>query len=268
MEDDNLFHTMGTRERLVHRVVNEIEQSIIEGKLHVGMKLPPERDLAEKLVVSRTVLREAVHILVTKGLLETRHGVGTVVKEINTSHVVESLSLMLRMRGISLDNLHQVRSILEVENASLAASQATAEDIAELQSFLSKMEAAIKDSQAFADLDAGFHNAIAKTAHNPLLTVLLDSIRDLMQNVRLSVAQYPYLYNTVMPDHHAIVERIAARDGQGARRAMQTHLDHARNIQQSFLAQQASLKVLHETVTTNPDSVTLENVSVLEQPGE
>lgn len=263
MENDNLFHTMGTQERLVYRVVNEIERSIIEGKLQVGMKLPPERDLAEKLAVSRTVLREAVHILVTKGLLETRHGVGTVVKEINANHVVESLSLMLRMRGISLDNLHQVRSILELENAYLAASQATAEDIAELKSLLGKMETAIKDSQTFADLDAEFHTAIAKTAHNPLLTVLLDSIRDLMQNVRLSVSQYPYLHNTVMPDHHAIVERIAARDGQGARRAMQAHLEHALNIQHSFLAQQESQKLLNEAVATNFDQVTPEVVSVM-----
>jgi len=240
LEYENVFRTMGSKERLVDRVVNEIEQSIIEGKLGAGMKLPPERELADKLAISRTVLREAVHILVTKGLLETRHGVGTVVKEINANLVAESLGLVLRMRGISLDHLHQVRSILEVENAYLAASQATDADLAELKTLLSKMETAVTNSKMFAGLDAEFHTAIARTAHNPLLSVLLDSIRDLMQNVRLSVAQYPYLYNTVMPDHHAIVNCIAARDAQAARRAMQEHLEHARHIQQSFLAQQAN----------------------------
>ncbi|MCL4395527.1 MAG: FadR family transcriptional regulator [Chloroflexi bacterium] len=235
MHDDDLFPTLGAGERLVYKVVNELEQSIIVGKLPAGTKLPPERDLAEKLEVSRTVVREAEHILVTKGLLETKHGIGTIVKDASTANIVESLSLMLRMHGISLDNLHQVRSILEVEIASLAASQASAADIQDLRRLLGELDAAASDAKAFADLDAEFHTAIAKTTHNPLLIVLLDSIRDLMQNVRISVSRYPLLYNTVMPDHYAIVDRIAARDERGARRAMQGHLEHARKIQELSL---------------------------------
>ncbi len=238
MENQVMFHTMGTGERLVDRVVNEIEGSIVDGRLSAGVKLPPERELAEQLEVSRTVVREAVHILVTKGLLETKHGIGTVVKGMNTSHVAESLSLMLRMHGISADNLHQVRSILEVENAYLAASQATDADVQELRRLLGRMDTAAADPRGFADLDAEFHAAVAKAAHNPLLIVLLESIRDLIQDVRLSVSGYPRLHNTVMPDHHVIVDCIAARDARGARQAMQQHLEHARSIQELFLAQQ------------------------------
>jgi GntR family transcriptional regulator, transcriptional repressor for pyruvate dehydrogenase complex len=247
MENEGLFRIMGTKDRLVDRVIAEMERSIIEGKLGAGMRLPPERELAQQMGVSRTVLREATQTLVTIGLLETKRGVGTVVQQMNLAHLVQSLSLMLRMQGISLDNLHQVRLILELENAKLAATQATQSDITYLKRVLGQMEEAMADPQAFADLDAEFHTAISKTAHNPLLTVLLDSIRDLMQNIRLTVSQYPDLFKTVMPDHYQILDRIIDRDAKGAREAMQQHLEHARRIQELFLAQQQSERSLDNT---------------------
>ncbi len=237
MEGTSMFRTIGAKEGLVDRVVNELERLIVERELKPGTKLPPERDLAEQIGVSRTVIREAVRILVTKGLLTTKHGVGTVVQAANLDNVVASLSLLLRTRGISLDNLHQVRSILELENAGLAAAQATEADVACLRRILSDMESATADSETFASLDAEFHTAIAQTTHNPLLIVLLDPIRDLMRDIRLSVSRYPELFSTVMPDHREIVDRIVAKDAEGARQAMRKHLENARSIQEKFLAE-------------------------------
>jgi len=93
---------------------------------------------------------------------------------------------------------------------------------------------------AFVDGDSDYHQTLAKTSHNPLLVVLLDSIRDLMQEVRLQVHRHPEIYATVVPDHRRILECIIARDPDGARRAMQDHLEHARAFQQAFLAQRES----------------------------
>jgi DNA-binding FadR family transcriptional regulator len=146
------------------------------------------------------------------------------------------------MRNVSLDDMHNVRSILEVENARLATLQATEKDIAELKQTLAEMDNVKDDARAFADKDAEFHTGLARTTHNSLLMVLLDAIRDLMQEIRLSVSKYPDLFATVMPDHYEILERVAARDVDGACQAMQAHLDHARSIQEMFLAQKKKMR--------------------------
>ena len=234
------FRTIGNKGRLVDQVVEEIQGLVVNGSLEPGMKLPPERELAEQIGVSRTVIREAVQILVTKGLLETRHGVGTLVCQVSNNHFAESFSLLLLTHAVTLDDLHSVRTILEVEIARLAALQATDVDIAGLRQILAEMEQVKADAQAFADKDAEFHTALAKTSHNPLMIVLLDSIREPMQEVRLSVSRYSDLFATVMPDHSLIVEQVAARNAQGACQAMQAHLVHARTIQEKFLAQQTN----------------------------
>jgi DNA-binding FadR family transcriptional regulator len=237
MSGENLFRNVGTRGGLVDRVVNEIQRVIIKGHLEPGMRMLPERELAEELGVSRTVIREAVRILVAKGLLETKPGVGTIVRQVTSEQIVEPLSLLLQSQegGISVAHLHQVRRILEVEIAGSAALQATEEDIAGLKQVLAEMESVKDVPEAFAAGDTDFHRMLARTTYNPLLIILLDSIRDLMQEVRLMVTRHPGLREQVMPDHHKILERVAARDPEGARQAMKIHLEHARKFQEELL---------------------------------
>ena len=240
-----MFKNIGTRAPLVEQVVKEIQGLIFEKQLVPGMKLPSERELCEQLGVSRTVLREAVRMLVSKGLLETRPGVGTTVREMSSSQISEPLSLLLSSgkARISLDHIHQVRRILEVEIAENAARHAGEEDLARLRSILEAMEEARNEGGGFAEQDSEFHAALARTTHNPLIGILLDSIQDLMLDVRLLVQEYPDLYNEVMPDHRAILDRVSERDPKGARHAMEIHLEHARRIQQEFLAARG----LHES---------------------
>jgi GntR family transcriptional repressor for pyruvate dehydrogenase complex len=231
MSDEGLFRNVGTQGGLVDRVVNEIQSVIVSGQIEPGTKLPPERELADELGVSRTVVREAVRILVAKP------GVGTIVRQVTSDQIVETLSLLIQSqeRDIIVEHLHQVRHMLEVEIAGLAAQQATEEDIAELKQILAKMDLAKDAPAAFAARDAEFHQGLARTTHNPLLIILLDSIRDLMQEIRLMVTRHPGLREQVMPDHHKIMERVAAKDPKGARQAMEEHLEHARRFQEELL---------------------------------
>jgi GntR family transcriptional repressor for pyruvate dehydrogenase complex len=233
----SLFRSVGIKGGLVDRVVEEIQRVIVNGHLELGMKLPPERELAEELGVSRTVIREAVRILVVKGLLETRPGVGTLVRQVTRDQIVEPLSLLLHTQegGFSIEHLHQVRHILEIEIAGLAAMQATEQGVAELERIVAEMESVRDVPEDFAAKDADFHQGLADMTHNPLLIVLLDSIRDLMQEVRLLVTRHPGLHQQVMYDHHEILRRVATRDAEGARQAMQGHLEHARQIQHAVL---------------------------------
>jgi DNA-binding FadR family transcriptional regulator len=237
MSDECLFRNVGIKGGLVDRVVNEIQRVIVDGQLEPDAKLPPERELAEELGVSRTVIREAIRILMAKGLLETKPGVGTIVRQVTRDQIVEPLSLLLQTQegGVSIEHLHQVRRILEVEIAGLAALQATEEDIEELKQVLDEMESVKDIPEAFVAGDADFHQGLAATTHNPLLIVLLASIRDLMREVRLMVTQHPDLREQVMPDHRKILEQVAAQDSAGARQAMEQHLEHAWRFQEDLL---------------------------------
>lgn len=238
MDDSTQFRTVGSKERLVDRVVNELESLIVAGQLKPATKLPPERELAEQLGVSRTVVREAVRILVTKGLLETKHGVGTIVRQVTREQVVTPLNLFLRMQGggeVSFDDLHQVRSILEIEIAALAASQATKEDISNLKNILAEMKAAQSDSNKLALHDANFHSAIAQTTHNPLLIVLINSIRDLLREYVARVTPYIDPQKDNLSLHEALLERIEAGDADGARQAMQVNLDQMHKNNEMYL---------------------------------
>jgi len=237
MAGEEILPLIGNQGRLVDRVAQEMERLILDGILEAGTKLPPQRKLAEQIGVSRTVVREAMQILETKGLLESRHGFGTLVRQVSPDQFTQSMSWLLRSTKISLDDLHQVRSILEVENVRLAAINATPEGVQTLRRILEEMDSAQADLHLFAEKDAEFHAALAQMTDNPLLIVLIDTIRDLIQEVRLSISRNPELKAMVMPDHYAILERVEAKDSEGACKAMRVHLDRARRMQELFLEQ-------------------------------
>lgn len=248
MNVSNPFRAIGSKERLVDRVVREIEELIVSGRLEPDTKLPPERELAEQLGVSRTVVREAVRILVTKGLLETKHGVGTVVRHMTREQVVEPLTLYLRMQNggnISFDDLYRVRLILEVEIAGLAAAQATEAELARLKDILTSMEAVQEDPELLAAHDADFHSVLARMTHNSLLIVLVDSIRDLLQEYIARVTPYLDPRQENLPLHHKLFERIQAGDVAGARQAMRENIEQMRKNSERYsrLAHQSALDI-------------------------
>jgi GntR family transcriptional repressor for pyruvate dehydrogenase complex len=231
------FKVIGRKDGLVDRVVHAIEEQIVTGRLAVGTRLPPEREFSEQLGVSRPVVREAVRILTTRGLLETRHGIGTTVRAVSRAEVVEPMTLFLRRSGqeISLEHLHQVRSILEVENAGLAADQRTEADVKDLTRICEEMGASAADPAEFALKDAEFHRRLSETTHNPLMILLLDSIRDMLAEVRAMVGSRQGLFERVMPTHREIVDAVTARNPEGARAAMRKHLEIALVIQMELV---------------------------------
>jgi GntR family transcriptional repressor for pyruvate dehydrogenase complex len=227
------FGIVGNKSALVERVVQAIQEQILSERLAVGTKLPPEREFADRLGVSRTVVREAVAVLAANGLLETRHGVGTTVRAVSHEDVVKPLNLFLRTWGqnVSFDHLHQVRSLLEVENAGLAAEQASEEDVKDLRRIVAEMETAKDDPLLFAAKDSDFHRRLAQTTHNPLLTLLLDSIQDLMVEVREMVAVESGLIERVMPAHIELLKCVEQRDAKRAQQTMRDHLLAALEVQ-------------------------------------
>jgi len=231
------FRSIGQKDGLVVRVVQTIERQILDGRLAIGTRLPAEREICASLGVSRPVVREAVRILVTRGLLETRHGIGTKVRAVTHEEITKPLTLFLRTCGqeVNLQHLHQVRSILEVENAGIAAEQRTDEDIRDLERLCEEMRSAADNPEQFALKDSEFHRRLSETTHNPLMILLIDSVQKLMSDVRALVSKQPGLFDRVMPTHLRVVQCVESRDPDGARAAMREHLVIALQIQTELI---------------------------------
>jgi len=215
--------------RLSDQVAAQLQKLITESAFRPGEKLPSERELCELLGVSRTVVREAVRSLVVKGLLEVRPGGGTLVRAPDTALVSELMTVMLRTGGgdVAFAHIHEVRRLLEVELAGLAAERREETDLRRIQSHLEAMVEHAGDPRRWAEADVGFHAAIAAATHNPLYLVLLDSINEMLMEVRLTGIRLPDTPQKAYAHHSRIFARIEAGDRLGARRAMQDHLEEA-----------------------------------------
>jgi DNA-binding FadR family transcriptional regulator len=228
---------------LVDRVVQTIQEQILDGRLSMGSQLPAEDEFAEGLGVSRPVVREAVRTLVTMGLLQTRHGVGTTVSAVTHEEVATPLKLFLRTCGeeVNVKHLHQVRSILEVGIAALAARMRTEADVTDLVRLCDEMKASRNDPELFANCDSEFHRRIARATQNPLLGLLLDSIREMMSEIREVVSHQPGLFDRVMPGHTRLLDCIVSQDPAGAGAAMREHLETALAIQEELIQAQKTI---------------------------
>jgi GntR family transcriptional regulator, transcriptional repressor for pyruvate dehydrogenase complex len=215
-----------TREpRLSDKVADLLLETILARGLAPGERLPSERELGEQFGVSRTVIREAVRALAAKGVIDVRTGSGLRVAAVDSATVSESMSLFLRgSNTLDYPKVHEVRAMLEVEVAGLAADRATEADLEELRTISDRLEAA-EDVEATSVHDVEFHRAIARATHNELHLLLLDSIGDALIEIRRE-----NLAGGSRPDtialHREILDRITARDPDGARRAMRAHLEN------------------------------------------
>jgi GntR family transcriptional regulator, transcriptional repressor for pyruvate dehydrogenase complex len=220
----NLFGLVAREPRLSDKVAEMMLETILSNRLSVGDRLPSERELGEQFGVSRTVVREAVRELVAKGVIEVRSGSGLRVAAVHASAVSESMSLFLRGGALDFEKVHEVRRVLEVHIAGLAAERAGPEDVAALRAVHERMQSESDDVEAAARDDLEFHRVIARSTHNELYLVLLDSIGGSQIDIRrenLGSGSAP----ATLEQHARILDRVAAHDGDGAREAMAAHLD-------------------------------------------
>ena len=220
----NLFEQVAREPRLSDKVAGMMLETILSNRLNVGDRLPSERELGEQFGVSRTVVREAVRELVAKGVIEVRSGSGLRVAAVAASAVSESMSLFLRGGTLDFEKVHEVRTLLEVHIAGLAAERAGPADVSALQVVHERMQAESGDVEAAARDDLEFHRVIALATHNELFLLLLDSIGSSLFEIRrenLGSGSAPM----TLEQHAQVLDRIAAHDPDGAREAMAAHLD-------------------------------------------
>jgi GntR family transcriptional repressor for pyruvate dehydrogenase complex len=232
-QDNDPFGSLSLRDRsptLVQLVTDQIESMIRDRRLVAGDQLPNERELCRQFGVSRTVVREAIARLIARHLLEVRGGSGgIVVRAPSTETVSDALRLMFSLEANPLEHAKvlEVRRLLEVEIAGLAAERRTPADIEKLSLLLATHEEARDDLERIANIDLDFHMAIAGATQNELFVILLDSLRGILLTIRRLGYSTPGNPERALRYHRAILAEIKAGNVKGAREAMQSHLFEA-----------------------------------------
>jgi GntR family transcriptional regulator, transcriptional repressor for pyruvate dehydrogenase complex len=200
---------------------------IASRRLKPGDALPPERELGKQFGVSRTVIREAVRALKGKGLLEVRSGSGVRIVAADESTVRESMRHYVRGSMVDYSKVDEVRRVLEVAAAGLAAARATPGDIANIDDTIERFTNECSDLEASVQIDIEFHRAVATATHNELFLVLHDSIGEMLVEVRRrNLSRGRNERRLVVEMHRRIREGIAAHNPEAAQDAMRDHLGH------------------------------------------
>jgi GntR family transcriptional regulator, transcriptional repressor for pyruvate dehydrogenase complex len=211
--------------RLYEQIVEQVEESILKGRLKPGERLPAERDLAQEFGVSRTAVREAIKTLREKGLVEAYSGRGTFVTSGTSQAFRQSLDLMVRINPHEgLLHLAELRQVLEPEIAARAATRIDEQLLATMQEAVAQMDAYLQDPDGYVEADLDFHLALAEAVGNPLILSLLDSIVGLLRAQRMRIFKVEGGPERGQFHHKRILAAIESHDAEKAREAMRAHL--------------------------------------------
>lgn len=211
--------------RLYEQIVEQIEESILNGQLKTGDQLPAERELAQRFGVSRTAVREAVKALREKGLVEAYSGRGTFITDGRSQAIRQSLDWMSRAKNVDGSvHLAELRAILEPEIAALAARRMEEQHIATMREAVATMDRSLRDPESYIEADLDFHLALAEGAANPLILSLIDSIVALLREQRIRIFKVEGGPERGQIHHKRILEAIEKRDPDSARATMHAHL--------------------------------------------
>ena len=220
----------GRRPRLADAIIDELAVDILRGELAEGQLLPPEPQLSERFGVSRTVVREVIKRLQSLGLIEVRHGIGTIVLPHSAWDDLDPDLIRIRagagLIGDLAQDLFAIRRTVEVEVAGTAARLRSAEDVAALSAVVAAMRAPGITAEAYTDLDIAFHDLLLAASGNRLLTKMM---RPVTQIRRIGSLITTGSMGRVIPDsiagHERILAAIEAGDAERARAEMADHLD-------------------------------------------
>jgi GntR family transcriptional repressor for pyruvate dehydrogenase complex len=218
-----------TPDQVVHHVALLIER----GELRPGDRLPPERELALELGVSRPTVRAGLHALAAMGVTESRQGAGTFITGGPPRLGAGPLSFLAALHGFSRDQIFEARKILEVGAAGLAAELGLNDRLAPMAEEVTGMFANISEPQTFLLHDIRFHRAVAGAAGNPVLLALVEMVSSLVWEQRRLTVERAHDLKESAEMHRRIYQAIRDRDPERARKEMTQHLDLARQAQAS-----------------------------------
>lgn len=214
--------------KVYEQVIDQIKEMITSGKLKKGDRLPPERELVEQLQASRTSIREAIRALQIIGLVECRQGGGNFIKESFENSLFEPLSVMFVLQNSKPEEILELRKIVEVETAALAAEKITGKELKDIEAIVEQMR--ISNDEAFnAKLDKELHYKIAHASGNLLVVSILSAVSSLMdsfiKDARDMILRQNENKEVLMEHHESLYKALLNHDRNKAAEAMRKHLD-------------------------------------------
>jgi len=211
------------RSPLYEQVVERLREFIDVEELKPGDRLMSERELAERLGVSRTSVRQALTVLRVQGLVEIRHGDGVYLVT-PPGDVIGSLALEVANSEVDHPMIWEVREGIEVQAARLAARRRTDDDLRHMADALAAMAASIEEGGDGIIGDRHFHRALAEASHNPMLAQLHEQMRDVIDRTSEASLTRPGRPPVSLHEHEAIYEAIERRDEDAAAARMREHI--------------------------------------------
>ncbi|MBI5572067.1 MAG: FadR family transcriptional regulator [Desulfomonile tiedjei] len=215
-------------ERVAEKIAAQLKKAITSGRFRVGDRLPPERDLAEQMGVSRPSVREAIQQLELLGLLESVHGGGTVVRSLTEQELQTPMEILLAEDKEKVVELTEVRGVMESWAARQAARNRTEEELARIHGYLEEMEHDLEKGRIRAEVDVKFHTEVVAASHNTIFLHMMQSIYNLVIYSITLYREQVFLtredQETIFHHHLAVFKAIQNRDPDSAEAAMSAHL--------------------------------------------
>ncbi|HKX32721.1 MAG TPA: FadR/GntR family transcriptional regulator [Blastocatellia bacterium] len=217
------------RAGITELVVERIKELLTRGELKAGSRLPPERELAQMLNISRPSLRTALKALSVMGVIHAKPGAGTYIAESLPAVFAEPMQFMTLINNTSVNELFEARRIVEAGLVELAAERASEEDIRSLAKELEAMRTTIDDPESFLKHDVQFHQVMAHAANNKLMTCVMDTITQLLFHIRRQTVAHASNLDEALEWHQKILDAVRKRDPKRAKEMLSRHLQAAQN---------------------------------------
>jgi GntR family transcriptional repressor for pyruvate dehydrogenase complex len=231
---------------IARQAFDRIRSLVLSGQLKPGDALPPERNLALQLGVSRSSLREAIRALTIMNVLETHHGSGTFVTSMDPSLLIEPIEFMFDVPGAAMLYLFETRQVIESNAARLAATRITDEELDEIDRLMSEAEQHLDEPMTFLSYDFSIHSAIITATKNPILIKIASSMARLSMESRKRTTWLPSVRSHAHDDHKILASHLRAHDADAAQQAMEQHLAAVRTGYLSWLESQQQAQELPE----------------------
>ena len=216
----------------VERIVENLITLIKTRSLHMGDKLPSERQLCEIIGVSRPILREALKALQVMNIIDIRQGAGAYVKGLEPEDVIEHLDIVFHLDSSLYRDLYEARRVLETAVAGMAALNISDSEIEAVAENIRQAAAHINDEQKFLECDLELHGMIMKAAGNRIIPVFMQSINKLSLLLRQQSNTNPHIRQNTIRDHEGIIQALKRHDPGEAAKAMDRHIA---NVEKAFL---------------------------------
>jgi GntR family transcriptional regulator, transcriptional repressor for pyruvate dehydrogenase complex len=221
------------KETIPNKIIREIKHLIDSGQLQPGSRLPPERDFAQMLNVSRPSLREALRALSFLGVVENRQGDGTFLADDSVKLPTDALGILLTIRRGTLIEVYEARIAFETYATKLAAERHTKEDLQLLKANLETAKKNLDDPEKFLEYDMEFHRLLAEISKNQIILKIVEKLHHMFFPIRVLLHRQfekeHYRIDFNYQDHEMILKYIEARDGENALIYVKKHFEKYRD---------------------------------------